>query len=518
MQIKRKLIDNKIEEKILTGMIVDTQFMKEIHRMIKKDTFVIPYTNIIYKWIADYFKIYNESPKVHIQDIFELEKSNIIKEDEKEIIAAYLSKLSNNYEQEASFNREYLKDKAVQYVKKRSLRTAADKILHLIELDRIDEAEKEVTRYKQVSKETSGVFDPFSDFEVKQYFHDLEDRTNILFSFPGALGKLLGEMERHWLVGILAPSKKGKSFWEQEFAVAALLEGKRVLFISLEMSKSKVKRRLYKRMTGFADESGEQKYPCFDCRKNQFDTCKKKERTNQIKLMNEEGNKPIYDKDADYRPCIACRGKKDYVAGTWFMMIKRDAMKQANTLRVIRGVRQAFADKLRIKAYPAFSANIADVMADLNELDVAEGFNPDVVVIDYADILAPEDNRVTGRERIDETWKTLKMLSDKHHCLVVTASQSNRKSFDKKYVDVTDIAEDIRKIANSDLFIALNQTPTEKREGVMRVNCIIDRDSAFDSYVSCLCLQQLDCGQVCLDSEMMLKGDNEENALEEAME
>jgi len=489
MQLRRRKIDNSIEEKILTGLITNTVYCKDVIRMITKDTFINPYSQTISKWCIDYFKKYNKAPEKHIQDIFELEKIEL-KDEERNLISSFLSKLSNQYEVEAEFNIDYLKDKTIQYIKKQSMKVTAERIQHLLELDKIEDAEKELSKYKQVAKETSGCFNPFTDEEIKRFFSDMEDKSNFLMKLDGALGQLLGEIERHWLIGILAPSKRGKSFWEQEFAVQALMNGKKVFIVSLEMDKNRVKKRLYKRLTGFIEEKPEELvYPCFDCLKNQNDFCKKRERTNQIRLTNADGVKPtFFDKSDPYRICTACRGKKDFAVGTWFTTIKRDAMKQANTLKIIRGIRQAFGDKLRVKAYPAFAANVHDIMSALEELELTEDFVPDVIIIDYADILAPEDHRVVGRERIDETWKTLKRLADENHCLVVTASQSNRGSFKKKYVEEVDIAEDIRKIANSDLFIALNQTKQEKKEGVMRVNVIAARDEDFNTYLSCLCL------------------------------
>ena len=514
MITKRRTIDNSIEEKILTGLITNTNFCRDVSRAINKNTFVIPYAQIISKWVLDYFKQYHQSPEKHIQDIFELEKINL-KDGNKELVSAFLTKLSSDYEQEKEFNTDFLRDKAIKYIKKQNLKAMGEKVQHLLELDKIEEAEKELGKYKQVAKETLGSFDPFTDFEVKQFFTEMEDKSNVMLTLPGALGQLLGSLERHWLVGILAPSKRGKTFWQQEFAINAIMEKKKVFFISLEMDKNRVKKRLYKRMTAYGDTTKEFIYPCFDCLKNQRNSCKKNERINRTRLTDDVNIKPKqFDPAINYVPCTVCRGKKDFAVGTWYTSIKREGMKLNNTLKIVRGIKQAFGDRLRIKSYPKFSANIHDIMAALNELETVENFIPDVIIIDYADILAPEDSRITGRDRIDETWKTMGRLADEHHCLVISASQSNRKSFDKKYIEVTDIAEDIRKVANSDMFISLNQTKDEKREGVVRVNVISDRDSSYDTHMSCLVLQQLDLGQVCLDSELFAaSGENEEDIL-----
>jgi hypothetical protein len=93
-------------------------------------------------------------------------------------------------------------------------------------------------------------------------------------------------------------------------------------------------------------------------------------------------------------------------------------------------------------------------------------------------------------------------LADTRKALVITASQTNRQSFDKKNVTATDASEDIRKIANVDMMIGLNQTPDEKKDGVMRVSVAAGRDDDFNQLKTCIVLQNLALGQVCLDSEL----------------
>lgn len=506
--LKRREINNSVEEKILTGLIVSSHFCREAQNLIHKDIFQNPYAKIISGWAIDYYKKYGESIQKHIQDVFEIEKDTTLKEEDKNIISVFLSRLSTKYEEEVDFNVSYLLDKTVWYSKKQSLKNTSERIQHLLELDKIDEAEKEIAKYKKISKEVSGIFDPLCKEEIDKYFSEVNDKSNIVLRLPGAVGDLMGDLERHWLVGILAPTKRGKTFWQQEFAVTAVMERRRVFFVSLEMDKTRVKKRLYKRLTGFADRTDDYVYPCFDCVRNQKGDCRKKERTNQVKLLTSEGVKPQYDRSSPYNPCVSCRGKKDFILGTWFTTLRKEGMKRNSTIKILQGIKQAFGDRLRIKSYPKFSANIHDIMADLQQLEENENFIPDVIIIDYADILAPEDTRVTGRERIDETWKTMGRMADEYHALVISASQSNRQSFKKKYVEEVDASEDIRKIANSDLFIALNQTPQEKRESVMRINVIADRDGEFDSFQSALVLQQLSIGQVCLDSEIIIKTDD----------
>lgn len=292
------------------------------------------------------------------------------------------------------------------------------------------------------------------------------------------------------------------TWYLQEFAIHALFERLNVVFISLEMDSSRVAKRIYKRLTAFGEEEKNYAYPTFDCKSNQDNTCTLGERTNHIKLLDEKGQKPTFHPDMKYRVCSACRGKKKrFSPDAWFVVHKREKLKIRNVVKKIQGMEQLFGSNLRLLSYPAYSANISKVKRDIDKLEYIEGFVPDVIVIDYADILSPEDSRQVGRERSDETWKMLKNLSQSKHSLVVTASQSNRSSISKKNITQTDIAEDIRKVAHVDMMISLNQLPDEKRFGIMRIAVIAHREKDFNQLSQCMVLQQLELGQPQLDSE-----------------
>jgi spore coat polysaccharide biosynthesis protein SpsF (cytidylyltransferase family) len=66
----------------------------------------------------------------------------------------------------------------------------------------------------------------------------------------------------------------------------------------------------------------------------------------------------------------------------------------------------------------------------LLKVETIDDFVPNVIVVDYADILAPENLKLEGREKHDETWKMLKNLASSRNCLVITATQSNRARTD----------------------------------------------------------------------------------------
>jgi len=514
MELRRKKVTSSIEEDILTGIIVSDSYCRNIEKILKKSYFKNPQIEKVAQWSIEYFKKYRKAPNKLIKDIFTVEKKNLSKE-EIDVIKLLLMKLSSKYETGDQLNVDYLLDKTIPYFKKRVMEDAIENASALLELERVEEAEKEMNKIISIRKDTSYWENPLDAKVVADFFADQSSGKDFLFRMPGKLGNIIGDIERNTLMGILGAAKRGKSFWIQEMAIRALFEKLNVIYISLEMSSMKVKRRIYRRLTAQSDESRLYVYPAFDCALNQSNMCSKPERKNQRPLLI-GGERPTcgisnFDSSIRYKICNICRNKKnsDYKAATWFVRAKRNKMEALPTIKFIEGVDMMMNDRFRFRAYPKFSANIQNILSDIEQLEAEEGFVPDVICVDYADILAPEDNRETGRDRIDRTWKMLGNMADVKHCLVVTASQSNRKSVEKTFLQQSDVSEDFRKIANVDMMLALNQLPEEKRKGVLRVAVIAGREGGFDEFKTVTVLEQREVGQVLLDSEVVIDNDED---------
>lgn len=501
--LKRRVVSSEIEEKILTGMIVSDSFCRDMIKVLDGDSFETPFIARVTSWVLDYYWTYKKAPSSHISDIYKIEKNSLY-EEEATAIEMLLSSLSDKFEDQG-FNEEYLKDTAFEYLRHRTIKLFNDRISGLVEVNRLDEAETEIRNFKKAALLTSKWENVFDLEVIKNFYQDEDTKKHYLFTLPGDVGRFLGPFERNWLIGIMAPSKKGKSFWLIEIALQAAFCGLRVVFISLEMSAHQIKRRFYRRLTAMADVAKDYVYPCFDCGKNQAGVCNLSQRTNNVRLLDSENKKPKYNRDMAYQPCTACRhtNPRNYVMATWYTTIHKDKRRTSKAIKTITAQGNHFGNHLEMIAYPSYSANISRVMSDIGALQDAKDFTPDLIIIDYADILAPEDARVTGRDRIDETWKTLKRAGDEMHCCVVTASQSNRQSFEKKNVTQVDVSEDIRKIANSNLFLAINQTPQEKKESCCRLAKVAAREDGFDQYDGVVVLQQLGLGQISLDSALI---------------
>jgi len=503
--LRRRNVSSAIEKRVLTALIVSTQFNYEVSHLIDFDYFTNSFIRTVARWCVDFFDTYEKAPFNHIRDIFDDRKVELNDEDAK-LIETLLLDISQKYELDSGLNVEYSVEQALKFFKTRELEITYSNIKTLLDRNDVDGAEEQINKYTKISKMTSGWINPFDAGVPDQIFQE----EKLMFKFPGVLGDFLGGFDRGWLVGIAAAFKRGKTFQMQELAVSAMQQRLKVAFFSLEMYSVPSNKRLFQRLLGSGlEEGGTAIYPCFDCASNQDGSCTRKERTNNITLF-VNNKKPTFSPKLNYKPCTYCRtsekpeDKKFYKVAWWKELIERPAFNKTNVESYRAAMERIYRNNYRFKQYPRFSANTSDIVRDLDILERTEGFVPDIIVIDYADILRPETTGASvDTSALDDTWKSLARLAGERHALVVTASQLTRAGTDKKQVKSGDMALWIGKLAHVDVFYALNQTPEEKADGLMRVSLLAHRYADFNENDNCIILQNLSHGQVCLDSELM---------------
>jgi replicative DNA helicase len=132
----------------------------------------------------------------------------------------------------------------------------------------------------------------------------------------------------------------------------------------------------------------------------------------------------------------------------------------------------------RLSCHPNGSMSVPGIETRLDAWGRA-GWKPDIVVIDYADILAPIDTRQDKRHQVDETWKRLRGLSQKRHVCVITASQADAASYKVKTLDKSNFSESKTKLAHVNAFIGINATADERDKQLRRLNFIVRREESY---------------------------------------
>lgn len=125
--------------------------------------------------------------------------------------------------------------------------------------------------------------------------------------------------------------------------------------------------------------------------------------------------------------------------------------------------------QLIVKEYPTATAHVGHFRALLDELKLKKNFKPDVVFVDYLNIMA--SSRVKGLGGSVNTYSLIKAIAEELRGLAVetdvpiwSATQVTRSGFGNTDVELTDTSESFGLPATADLMLAL--ISTEQLEGM----------------------------------------------------
>jgi len=515
MAVRRKKIDNEIERRLAIGMIVSDRVLRELTTIYNPDLVEVPYVKLIAEWSLEYFKRYDKAPGKHIQDIFGTHARKGMDEDLEELVGDFLQDISEEYERADKFNAEYLLDEVEQRFRAKSLDNLSEDIQTEISNGDVEEAEALLSRYSRVGRQGRQGVNPWDDSDsIHEAF---EQAVEPLFRFPGAFGRLINDsLVRSGLLALMGKAKIGKTWRLMEFAFRAAMARCNVAFFQVgDMSQEEMIVRLHCRLAGrsnLPEYSKSMWVPVLDCLKNQENRCDLKCRTSPCGLDSEDPE----DMPSDYVACAVCeKSKVGSFAGTvWY---KKAPKEKALTWREAMKAGKKFGSRLKgrhfkLVTHPNSTVNVALMKAQLDNWEHFEGFVPDVIVIDYADILAPEPDvaRKESRDQSNATWKALRRLAQERHCLLVTATQTDAASYDVETVRMKNFADDRRKYDHVTGMLGLNQTEEEKELGLMRIGWVLRRSGDFDPRKLATVIQCLQKGQPHIGSYIATKKKKEE--------
>lgn len=121
-----------------------------------------------------------------------------------------------------------------------------------------------------------------------------------------------------------------------------------------------------------------------------------------------------------------------------------------------------------------------DIKAYLKEYEIAYGYSPDAIVVDYLDIMYPNNKRINpGDLFIKDKFvsEELRGLAIEKKMLLVTASQVNREGMNELEFDYTHIAGGVSKINTADNVLGILMTEAMKNRGEMQIQFLKTRSS-----------------------------------------
>jgi hypothetical protein len=491
-------IESALESRILIALLTNDQFLRETKHAVDLGYFKSTYHQNIARFAIKHFEQFHTPIGESVRDTINPDR---FKPDEIENYRAAVDGLLERIATAPKENTDYLIAEAIKFFKKRELEITTNNITYFLSEGKVDEAEKVLNDYVRVGRKFSNIRDSFDEELLVNHF---TVRSGEFFKMPGDLGRFLGYFERGWLVGIMGAYKTGKSWTALEFGIIGMLSNLNVVFFSLEMTERNVYERIFKRLSVSSDRK-KIVNPVFDCQKNQTDECQFARRTNNIALDWQIGEPVDFRKNSQYRICTFCKDHAAYIehyeTSTWFEQIEVPIFDQLVAAKVRDKFSVFFKNRFKFKAYPRYTASIEDIKNDLNTLEVTDGWVPDIIIVDYADILKPEPGSpLDGHEKEDRSWIALSQLAGEKKALVITPTQVTKDGLEAYVLRTKHTARWSGKLGHIDAMVTINQTEEEKRCGIMRIAIMEHRHAEFFETDCCTVLQNLKTAQVHLDS------------------
>ena len=494
MQIKRtRPEDAQIERYILIALITSENVCRNLYPMYSTDYFQTKLTKEVSKWCIDFFENYDTAIQQEIQSVFEMKsKAGRIDPDLEEEIEKFLANLSEEYEEWQDFNENYYIEMGRDYFKKRSFAILADQIRESTEEGDVDEAERLYSNFVQIKKEMSVTRDVTDPDEVDKMRQDAETKPSFLFQPPGAFGKVVGPIKRRSFVGVLGGEKSGKTYVMQAFAIPAMRQGCNVAMIETgDLSQEELDDRFNsywtKKVPNDYDE-GWHYEPLMDCIYNQLNECEHSKAKELIATRDENGKIKFnidFNDDAIYESherCIECwldRSTRHLFKGSvWWQKKYISQWTWGEVKQKMRQFRKWHRrGKILTEAFPMYSIRASDVRDWCINKQKQEGFVPDVLIVDYPDILLPERDE-EPRHQENKKWMILRRISQEFDCCVIVPTQADAKSYSKDSITLDNFSEDKRKFGHVTHFFAINKNKVEEQLGCARFDRLLLRESS----------------------------------------
>jgi len=129
---------------------------------------------------------------------------------------------------------------------------------------------------------------------------------------------------------------------------------------------------------------------------------------------------------------------------------------------------------LVVKYYPTKGASVNTISSHIEKCKM-QGIKPDLVIVDYADLLRGTGKTSELRIQLGNIYEDLRGLAGEQEIPVWTASQANRSALQEDVIQADKIAESYSKIMTADFVVSLSRKIEDKVDGTGRWHVIKNR-------------------------------------------
>jgi hypothetical protein len=413
--------------------------------------------------VFDYRRKYHGKPPGRRQMPMIVERMPVQHERHKAIAlkAAQLPKVLK------SLNRDYTVSLGLQFAKRQGFKAGVLKAAEILTkpTSDLDEVERILHQTIRIQPQVISTGITLSDIDQSLQWLKKKD-SGLKFGFPSVtnclLDKLGVSLKPKTMTLYLGAKNTGKSWFCIHTARSCIMQGAKVLHITLEMSEEQCAMRYHQSWLG------------------------------------------ISLRDAKYMRTFIERDKFGRAVGWQPKERKARYTAQDTKLEdvIIKATdKWAFKwNRMKVQAFPTGSLIATQLENHLDALaSNEEPFQPDVLIVDYPDLMKVDTR--TYRLDLGEIYIALRGLAVRRNLALVCPSQVNRAGFNTKKVRSTHAAEDIRKVGIADTVLTYSQTATEKKYHLARLTVEHSRDSEIG--MELVLAQSYTVGQYVVDAVLM---------------
>ena len=141
---------------------------------------------------------------------------------------------------------------------------------------------------------------------------------------------------------------------------------------------------------------------------------------------------------------------------------------------IIRKIKQV-PGRVRIKYYPPQFASAKTIAAHVEKVRQI-GFNPKLIIIDYADLLkSGNGNRDGLYAELGGIYEELRGLSGETQIPIWTATQTNRAAIDHEVIGADSVGDSYKKVQTADFIMSVSRKTKDKLSNTGRIHIVKNR-------------------------------------------
>lgn len=137
---------------------------------------------------------------------------------------------------------------------------------------------------------------------------------------------------------------------------------------------------------------------------------------------------------------------------------------------------------LIIKGFDSGFASVNTLMSHVKTLQTNDNFIPDIIFIDYGDLLKPLESYSEKRHSLDSIYVGIRGMATQLKVPIWNAAQTNRTGMDQGEISLSSIGESLGNARAADIVIGVGRTPEDKENNTATIGVLKNRNGGDGFY------------------------------------